>query len=241
MERAYNFAKNHRAVGLGVLGWHSYLQSNNIDFMSEKAGKLNVEIFKDIRTQANDASKNLAQRLGEPELLVGHGRRNATLLAIAPTTSSGFILGQVSQGIEPVWSNCYVKDLAKTKVTIKNPFLMELLEKKGINTKEIWRSIRDNDGSVQHLVELTDAEKAAFRTFGDIDQSVIIQQAAVRQQYIDQGQSLNITISPDMPIKDVNELYLQAWRQGVKSLYYQHSKNAAQQFNRSKLCRSCEA
>lgn len=240
MERAYTFAKKHRALGLGVLGWHSYLQANGVDIMSEKAGKLNVEIFKQIRQQASVASQNLAQKHGEPELLTGYGRRNATLLAVAPTTSSGFILGQVSQGIEPMWSNCYVKDVAKTKMTIKNPFLLELLDKKGINTKEVWRSVRDNDGSVQHLIELTDAEKAVFRTFAEIDQSVLIEQAAVRQRYIDQGQSLNITIPPEIPIKEVNQLYLQAWQQGVKSLYYQHSKNAAQQLNRSKLCRSCE-
>lgn len=241
MERAYNFAKTHRAIGLGVLGWHSYLQANLVDLMSERAAKLNVEIFKHMQAKAEAASKELAEKLGEPELLKGYGRRNATLLAIAPTTSSGFILGQVSQGIEPVWSNCYVKDVAKIKMTIRNPFLEELLEQKGLNTKTIWHSIRDNDGSVQHLDELTPEEKAVFRTFGEIDQSIIIEHAAVRQRYIDQGQSLNLTIPPDMPIKEVNQLYLQAWEQGIKSLYYQHSKNAAQQLSRAKICRSCEA
>lgn len=241
MERSYTFAKEHRALGLGVLGWHSYLQSKLIPFASSEAGKLNVDIFKQIKQGAYNASASLAERLGEPRQLKGYGRRNTTLMAIAPTTSSGFILGQVSQGIEPVWSNCYVKDVAKAKVTIKNPFLEKLLEEKGLNNKETWRSIRDNDGSVRHLKELTEAEKEVFRTFAEIDQSIVLEQAAVRQQYIDQGQSLNITVPPDMPIKDINALYLQAWQQGVKSLYYQHSKNAAQQLNRDKICRSCEA
>ena len=241
MERAYNFAREHRALGLGVLGWHSYLQANMIDIMSVEAGKRNVAIFKTIRAQADAASQVLATQFGEPAILKGYGRRNTTVLAIAPTTSSGFILGQVSQGIEPVWSNCYVKDVAKAKVTIKNPFLEELLEHKGKNTKDVWHDIRANDGSVQQLEWLSDEEKAVFRTFAEIDQSVLIEQAAVRQHYIDQGQSLNITVPPNMPVKEVNQLYLQAWKQGIKSLYYQHSKNAAQQLNSDKLCVSCEA
>ncbi len=242
MERAYNFAKEHRALGLGVLGWHSFLQSKGIAFESSTAGKLNVEIFKTIQEQAYRASEKLADELGEPKVLKGYGRRNATLLAIAPTTSSGFILGQVSQGIEPVWSNCYVKDVAKLKATIKNPFLETLLEQRGRNTKEVWHSIRENDGSVQHLDILNDEEKSVFKTFAEIDQSVIIEQAGVRQQYIDQAQSLNISVSPHMPVKEVNALYMQAWKQGVKSLYYQHSQNAAQQLGRKKAqtCTSCE-
>ena len=242
MERTYNFAKKHRALGLGVLGWHSLLQSKGLAFESEEAGKLNVEIFKTIKEQAYSASEKLATELGEPEMLKGYGRRHTTLMAIAPTTSSGFILGQVSQGIEPVWSNCYVKDVAKLKATIKNPFLEELLEEKGKNTKEMWHSIRENDGSVQHLDILTQEEKDVFKTFAEIDQSVIIEQAGVRQMYIDQAQSLNITVPPQMPIKDVNALYMQAWKQGVKSLYYQHSMNAAQQLGRKKAqtCVSCE-
>ncbi len=242
MERTYNFAKRHRALGLGVLGWHSLLQSKSLAFESREAGALNVEIFKTIKEQACRASEKLATELGEPEVLAGYGRRNTTLMAIAPTTSSGFILGQVSQGIEPVWSNCYVKDVAKLKVTIKNPFLMRVLEEKGYNTKEVWRNIREHDGSVQQLEFLSEDEKAVFKTFAEIDQSVIIEQAGVRQLYIDQAQSLNITVSPDMSIKDVNALYMQAWKQGVKSLYYQHSQNAAQQLGRKKAqtCVSCE-
>jgi len=254
MRRAYNFALANRAIGIGVLGWHSLLQSKMIPFESAEAGKLNVEVFKTIRAQADAASKKLAAAYGEPEILKGYGRRNTTVMAVAPTTSSAFILGQVSQSIEPVWSNCYVKDIDKMKITIKNPFLIDLLETKGENTKEVWRSIRDNDGSVQHLDCLNDEEKQVFRTFAEIDQSIIIEQAAVRQHFIDQSQSLNLMVSPDMSAKEINQLYMQAWKQGIKSLYYQHSMNAAQQLSRKKLkeaklatrkerdvCISCEA
>lgn len=235
MERAYNFAKANRALGLGVLGYHSLLQSKSLAFDSDEAAALNEEVFKLIREKSDDESVRLADELGEPEVLKGYGRRNTTKLAVAPTTSSAFILGQVSQGIEPIWSNCYVKDVAKMKVTIKNPTLEKLLEEKGSNDKATWDSIRDHDGSVQHLECLTDEEKAVFRTFAEIDQSVIIDQAAVRQKYIDQAQSLNIMVPPDMPIKDINALYIDAWKKGVKTLYYQHSMNAAQQMVRQKL------
>lgn len=241
MERAYNFAVANRALGVGALGWHSYLQSNMLAFEDMEAAKRNAAIFKTLRERTYAASRELAKLYGEPSLLVGYGRRNATLLAIAPTTSSAFILGQVSQSIEPVWSNCYVKDIDKMKVTIKNRFLEKLLEKKGKNTKETWHSIRDSDGSVAHLPFLTDEEKAVFKTFAEIDQYAIIGQAAVRQLYIDQSQSLNLMINPKTPTKDVNALYIEAWKQGVKSLYYQHSMNAAQELNRKKLCVNCEA
>lgn len=235
MERAYSFAKANRALGLGVLGYHSLLQAKELAFESDEAAALNIEVFKDIQVKADASTKQLATELGEPEVLKGYGRRNTTLMAIAPTTSSAFILGQVSQGIEPIWSNCYVKDVAKMKVTIKNPTLLELLKEKKQNTKTTWDSIRDNDGSVQHLDFLTDNEKAVFRTFAEIDQSKIVEQAGQRQQYIDQGQSLNVMLPPNTPIKDINQLYIQAWKEGVKSLYYAHSMNAAQQMVRKKL------
>jgi ribonucleoside-diphosphate reductase alpha chain len=235
MERAYNFAKANRALGLGVLGWHSLLQSRGLAFESSEAEALNVEVFKTIKAQADEATKKLAAELGEPEILKGYGRRNTTLLAIAPTTSSAFILGQVSQGIEPIWSNCYIKDVAKMKVVIKNPSLEKLLTEKGKSTKEVWDSIRDADGSVQHLDFLSEEERAIYRTFAEIDQMAVIKQAADRQAYIDQGQSLNIMVDPSVPVKDINQIYLQAWKLGVKSLYYQHSMNAAQQMVRKKL------
>lgn len=235
MERAYNFAVENRAIGLGVLGYHSLLQSQMVPFESEQAAELNETIFKSIQNKAESASKEMAKEYGEPKILEGYGRRNATLLAIAPTTSSAFILGQVSQSIEPVWSNCYVKDVAKMKVTIKNPFLVQLLVEKGQDKREVWASIRDNDGSVQHLDFLSDEEKEVFRTFAELDQSVVIEQAAARQKYIDQGQSLNVMVPPTTPPKDINKLYMQAWKQGIKALYYQHSMNAAQALTRQKL------
>lgn len=241
MERAYNFAKENRALGLGVLGWHSLLQSKMLSFDSQEAFDLNHEIFKTIKERSYKASEALAAKFGEPKVLKGYGRRNATLNAIAPTTSSAFILGQVSQGIEPIWSNIYVKDIAKIKTTIKNRFLEDLLEEKGQNTTEVWRSIRDMDGSVQHLDFLTEQEKAVFRTYSEIDQLDIIYQAAARQQFIDQGQSVNIIVHPDMPVKDINNIHVTAWKLGLKSLYYQHSMNAAQKFKQKKECTSCEA
>jgi ribonucleoside-diphosphate reductase alpha chain len=241
MERAYNFAKENRALGLGVLGWHSLLQSKKLSFNNQEAYNLNTEIFKLIKEKSYKASEELADRFGEPEVMKGYGRRNATLNAIAPTTSSAFILGQVSQGIEPIWSNIYVKDIAKIKTTIKNPFLMELLEEKGKNTTDVWHSIRDRDGSVQHLDFLSENEKDVFKTYSEIDQMDIVYQAGNRQEYVDQGQSLNIIVHPDTPIKDINKLYITAWKLGLKSLYYQHSMNAAQKFKQKKDCVSCEA
>ncbi|GFN32422.1 ribonucleoside-diphosphate reductase subunit alpha [Paenibacillus xylaniclasticus] len=241
MERAYNFAKANRALGLGVLGWHSYLQSKMIPFESLEANKLNAQIFNFIKNRAYKASEELAKLYGEPEILNGYGRRNTTLTAIAPTTSSAFILGQVSQSIEPFFSNCYVKDFAKIKVTVQNPHLKNVLQSYGKDTKEVWDSIRKNDGSVQHLDFLTDHEKEVFKTFSEIDQFVVLDQAATRQFFIDQSQSLNLMINPETPAKQINELYLFAWENGVKSLYYQHGTNAAQQFSKEKLCSSCEA
>ena len=241
MERAYNFAKDNRALGLGVLGWHSLLQSRMLPFNSQEAFNLNSEIFRIIKEKSYKASEELADRFGEPAVLKGFGRRNATLNAVAPTTSSAFILGQVSQGIEPIWSNIYVKDIAKIKTTIKNPYLVKFLESKGKNTQDVWRSIRDYDGSVQHLDFMTEAEKDVFKTYSEIDQMDIIYQAANRQNHIDQGQSVNIIVHPDMSVKEINKIHVTAWKLGLKSLYYQHSMNAAQKFKQKKECSSCEA
>jgi len=240
MERAYNFSKENRALGMGVLGWHSLLQSKMLPFDSQGAFDLNSEVFKNIKEHSNKASRDLAEKFGEPELLKGYGRRNTTLNAVAPTTSSAFILGQVSQGIEPIWSNIYVKDIAKIKTTIKNPFLVKLLEEKGMDTPEVWKQIRDRDGSVQDLDFLSENEKEVFKTYAEIDQMSIIYQAANRQNHIDQGQSLNIIIHPDTTTKEINKIHVTAWKLGLKSLYYQHSMNAAQKFKQKKECESCE-
>lgn len=241
MRRAYQFAVDNRALGLGVLGWHSLLQSRLLPFASTEASLLNEKLFKTIREQANQATKELAEQYGEPKVMRGTGKRNATLMAIAPTTSSAFILGQASQSIEPLWSNNYVKDVSKVKVTVQNPYLRVVLEKYGKDTRETWIDIRNHDGSVQHLTYLSDLEREVFKTFSEINQYEIINQASVRQRLIDQGQSLNLMINPKISTKELNDLHLYAWQNGIKTLYYQHSTNAAQQFYQSSICQACEA
>lgn len=242
MERAYNFAKANRALGLGALGWHSYLQKNLIPFESVEADKVNAEIFSTIKKRSYAASEELAELFGEPEVLKGYGRRNATLNAIAPTTSSSFILGQVSKSIEPFMSNYFVVDTAKAKKTMINEHLVTLLKEKGKYTDELMKDIRDNDGSVQHLDFLSNREKEVFKTYGEINQYNILEQASTRQQFIDQGQSLNLLVNPaHITAEELNELHLFAWANDIKSLYYVHGTNASQQFNLSKLCINCEA
>lgn len=242
MEKAVRFAERHRALGLGVLGWHSYLQSKMIPFDGFEAMMQNAEIFKHIRQESYQGSRELAELLGEPELLKGYGRRNTTLMAVAPTKSSSFILGQVSQGVEPIKANLFIKDTAKVKTVFKNPFLEKLLIERDKDTPEVWESINKAGGSVAHLDFLTPREKEVFKTFEEINQMSIIQQAAQRQKFIDQGQSINLSIHPDTPLKDINALYLQAMELGVKGIYYQFSKSAAQSFNRELLqCSACEA
>ena len=244
-ERAHNFAKRHRALGIGVLGWHSFLQSHQFSFEGRDAAAKNLEMAQVIKEKTHAASVRLAQMFGEPEVLKGYGRRNTTLMAIAPTKSSSFILGQVSQSIEPEFSNYYVKDLSKTKVTIKNPYLKKHLQSIGKDTPEVWESIRLADGSVQHLEFMSDEIKAVFKTFAEISPYTIVDQASVRQEYLDQAQSLNLMIPPDMPVKEINALYMYAHGMGIKSLYYQYSMSQAQVLSRKKAviesCAVCEA
>lgn len=242
METAYNFAVRQRAIGIGTLGWHSYLQSRMIPFESVAAQVKNTEIHRFIRDETLKASKAMALEYGEPDLLKGSGRRHMTLMAIAPTTSSSFILGQVSPSIEPQNTNYYPKDLAKGVFTYRNPYLKTILDKHGKDDHDTWRSILLFGGSVQQLDFLSIEEKNVFKTFGEIGQREIIIQAAGRQRYIDQAQSLNLKIHPKTPIKDVNTLIIDAWKFGVKTLYYQRSTNAAQEYNRNLLsCQVCEA
>lgn len=242
MEHPRRFAINQRALGVGVLGWHSLLQSKMIAFESMEAKMLNNLIWSTIRKKADLATEQLAELLGEPDILKGYKRRNTTTLAVAPTTSSSFILGQVSPSIEPQNSCYYVKNLAKGKFTFKNPYLKALLKTKGKDDDDTWKAILIKGGSVQHLDFLTQEEKDVFKTFGEISQKEIIIQAAARQKYIDQGQSLNLMIPPNTKPKDVNELMIFAWEQGIKSLYYQRSANPAQELARNILeCQSCSA
>jgi ribonucleoside-diphosphate reductase alpha chain len=242
MEAPRKFAINQRALGVGVLGWHSLLQSKMIPFESMDAKLLNGQIWRTIREKSDKATTELANLFGEPPMLEGYGRRNSTTLAVAPTTSSSFILGQVSPSIEPLNSNYFVKDLAKGKFTYKNPYLEKLLKEKDKNDQETWKSILIKGGSVQHLDFLTQEEKDVFKTFGEISQKEIVIQAAQRQKHIDQGQSLNLMIPPNTKPKEVNELMIFAWEQGIKGLYYQRSSNPAQELSRSILsCSTCES
>lgn len=168
LQGARNFAMRHRALGLGVLGYHSYLQKNMIPFESFEATQFNARAFRRIKEQAEQASRELANIYGEPELLKGYGLRNTTTMAIAPTTSSSAILGQTSPGIEPFASNYFKAGLAKGNFMRKNKYLAKLLAEKGLDNEETWRTIMLNHGSVQHLKELTDEEKAVFKTFKEI-------------------------------------------------------------------------
>lgn len=239
MQRAYRFAKEHRAIGTGVLGYHSFLQSKLIQFESLRAKQYNHSIFQILKERTETASIMLYNSNPEKYKSIRPGYANTTLVAIAPTKSSSFILGQVSMGIEPIKSNYFVKDLAKIKTVYKNPFLISELEKYGLNNDETWDSIMKKDGSVQHLDFPT---KEVFKTFMEISPKEIILQAAQRQAFIDQGQSINLIIHPSIPAKDINQLYLYAHEEGIKSLYYQYSQSSAQAFSRNILtCTNCEA
>ena len=241
MEKAVRFARDHRSIGIGVLGYHSYLQSEGIPFESIQARLINKEIFKTIDHESNVESWFLAEDKGEPEVLKGYKRRFSTRLAVAPTTSSSFILGQVSPSIEPLQSNYFTKDLAKGKFTYKNPYLKKLLADKGRDDSATWKDIMMKGGSVQHLDFLTQEEKDVFKTFAEISQMEVIQQAADRQKFIDQGQSLNVMIADEVPLKDVNQLVIKAWELGIKTLYYQRGVNKAQAVGRDILnCAVCE-
>jgi ribonucleoside-diphosphate reductase alpha chain len=239
---ANRFAKRHRALGLGVLGWHSYLQRNMIPFEGLQAKLLTTTIFKDIQEKSEKASAELARIYGEPELLKGYGKRNTTLLAIAPTTSSSSILGQTSPGIEPFSSNYYKAGLSKGNFMRKNKYLRQLLAEKGIDNEDTWRDIMLNHGSIMHLSELSEDEKAVFKTFKEISQLEIIQQAGIRQKYIDQAQSLNLNIPASLPVKNVNQLIIDAWKLGVKTLYYQRSQSVSKELVANLVnCASCES
>ena len=241
MEKAVRFAEEHRSIGIGVLGYHSYLQSKRIPFESLTARILNREIFKSIKQASDKMSSSLALMGGEPEVLKGEGFRHSTRMAVAPTTSSSFILGQVSPSIEPLQSNYFTKDLAKGKFTYKNPYLKELLAEKGKDDAATWKDIMMKGGSVQHLDFLNQEEKDVFKTFAEISQMEVVQQAADRQKFIDQGQSLNVMIADEVPLKDVNQLVIKAWELGIKTLYYQRGVNKAQAVGRDILnCAVCE-
>lgn len=241
MERAVKFAKSQRALGLGVMGYFSYLQKNMVAFESFEAMQLNAKIFKDLQTEAIKASQKLAIEYGEPDLLKGYGMRNTTLIALAPTTSSSSILGQVSPSIEPFQSNYFVFGGAKGSFTRKNINLEKLLESKGKNTPDIWKNITKHKGSVQQFEFLTEHEKNVFKTFEEISPLSVIQQAGSRQKFICQGQSLNLKIPDVVEIKDINKWMIEAWKLGVKGLYYQRGTSVAKESVLKMMeCSSCE-
>lgn len=241
-ERAHKFAKEQMALGLGVLGWHSYLQQHMIPFDSILASSYNSVIFKDLQRKTIEASKKMAIEYGEPELMKGTGLRHSTLMALAPTTSSASILGQVSPSIEPYKSNYYTVPLAKGSFVRKNKPLAKLLASKGKDTEEVWKSIMYNQGSVQHLEFLTEEEKAVFKTFAEINPEAIIDQAGVRQKFIDQGQSVNLMIPHTMSTKDINRLHIRAWEKGLKGLYYQRGTSVSKEaLSKLMECTSCSA
>ena len=240
MEKALKFAKEYKSIGIGILGLHSYLQKKNIAFESLEAKMISSQSCKQLNEKSLVASKELAQKFEEPLMLKGYGEMFTTRTAIAPTTSSSFILGQVSPSIEPLQSNYFVKDLAKGKYTYRNPALEQLLEEKEQNTPSTWKSILIKGGSVQHLSFLSEHEKNVFKTFGEISQLEIIQNAAAMQKHIDQGISLNTMVHPDTPLKEINKLFYTAWELGIKTLYYQRSANMAQEVSRNLMeCSSC--
>jgi len=225
MDRANRFAKNWRALGLGVLGYHTALQDRMIPFESQAARDFNIEVHKLLQEQSYAASRKMAEEYGEAEGMKGTGQRHLTLNAIAPTTSSSIIFGQVSQSIEPWEGNIFENDNAKGVFTMVNPKFIELLDEYGKNTPDVITSIVKRGGSVQHLDFLTPLEKKVFKTFAEISQSEIIRQAADRQVYIDQGQSLNLMVDPAVDMDGNFQLIHQAWASGCKSLYYH--KNSA--------------
>ena len=248
LRNARNFAKRHRALGLGVMGWHSYLQSIGRPFGHPLNIGLTNQIFSKIQRDTYQASIELGQIYGyapifnetnEPNIVK---RRNTTLMAIAPTTSSSAILGQVSPGIEPYSSNYFKAGLAKGNFIRKNRYLQDLLKNKNLDNEETWRTIMLDGGSVQKVEGLTEDEKEMFKTFKEISQADILKQASARQKFIDQSQSLNINIPAEISVKDVNRLIIDAWKDGVKTLYYQRSSSVSKDLVTNLVtCSSCES
>ncbi|MFZ2030501.1 MAG: ribonucleoside-diphosphate reductase subunit alpha [Vitreimonas sp.] len=227
MERAVYAALRERSVGLGLMGFHSFLQKQGVSMESAMAKVWNNKIFKHIRRGADAASVKLAQERGPcPDAAENNVMaRFSHKLAIAPTASISIICGGTSAGIEPIPANIYTHKTLSGSFAVKNPYLEQLFEEKGMNTEAVWSSILKNEGSVQHLEFLSDDEKAVFKTAFEIDQRWIIELAADRTPLICQSQSLNIFIPGDVDKWDLHMLHWMAWERGVKSLYYCRSKS----------------
>ena len=222
--RARFSANNERSLGLGAMGFHAYLQSKGIPFESVLAKSLNLKIFKKIKEQAVEESKRLAIKRGEAPDMEGTGMRNAHLLAIAPNASSSIICGTTSPSVEPYRANAYVQKTMSGSFLVKNKYLEKLLEKKGINNDTTWTSILANRGSVLHIKELSDYEKDTFKTAIEINQQWVIEHAADRQQYICQGQSINVFVPADVNVKELHDIHMLAWKRKLKTLYYCRSE-----------------
>ena len=245
IEDATRFAIKSRALGLGTLGYHSYLQSKNIPFISIYANGQTNKIFSNIREQSEIASIELGQIYGIPEWCIGTNKRNLTLLAIAPNRSSSKLAGGLSQGVEPIAANIYVDDDAKGMHIRRNPELVKLLKSKDRDISEVWDQIMEDKGSVVNIRCLSEEEKEVFKTFKEINQLELVKQAGIRQQYIDQGQSINLAFPSDAPAKFINLVHFTAWKVGLKSLYYFRSESnlradSAQQRDLYSECVMCE-
>ena len=225
MGRSVRFARKSRALGIGTMGLHALYQSRGYAFKSEEARQLNIECHKFIKENAEKASRQMAKEYGEPEWCKGNGMRHTHLIAIAPTRSNSVISGAVSQGIEPIDANYYVAKQAKGTFVRKNPYLEKHLETLDKNTDEIWESILEMRGSVQHLEFLSAQEKDLYKTAREIDQFELIKQAADRQPFVCQGQSLNLFVDPEADPSYIFKLHLSAWKEGLKSLYYLRSSS----------------
>jgi ribonucleoside-diphosphate reductase alpha chain len=243
LEASQRAAIKGRALGLGVLGWHTLLQSKSLPFDSFESMRLNAEVFRTIRAGAEVATKELAEELGEPEWCEGYGRRNTHLLAIAPTVSNSAIAGGYSAGIEPLAANEIAIKGAKGTFIRRNKLLENILEERGANTPEVWKSIGEQKGSVQHLTQLTNHEKEVFLTARELNQHAIIKQAIQRQQWVDQAQSVNLFFASNSDPKYIHQVHVAAWEGGLKTLYYCRAEGVirADLASRSQdECKACE-
>ena len=220
-EKSVRFTEKGRALGLGVCGYHSYLQDHMMAFESLDALFFNQMFFKELHDKSLDASQWMAKEFGEPEWCKGYGVRNTHRTAIAPTMSTSQIMGGISQGIEPMQGCCFVQTSSGGEEERINPIFLKLMKSRGKNNKKIQKDIMDNYGSCQHLDWVTDEEKLVFRTAPEIDQTVIIRQASQRQRWICQGQSLNLFVYSSTPAKHIAYLHkLIIKDEWIKGAYY---------------------
>ena len=232
VHRAKYSAMMERSIGIGALGFHAYLQRNNIAWESALATSANVKMFKHIREKLDAANISLGTERGEAPDAIGTGRRFSHMLAIAPNASSSIIMGNTSPSVEPFRANAYRQDTLSGSYLNKNKYLDKIIQEKCQNDskldyQEIWSSIIANDGSVQHLEFLDEWTKDVFKTSMEIDQRWIVDHAANRQSYIDQAQSINLFFRPDVNVKYLHAVHFQAWKQGLKTLYYCRSEKLA--------------